>query len=111
MQSACSKLVTTEPTVQRRHAKTRPPHNRRQIIILAILTILSPFPLVPTTNCAVKWAGAYIFPMMRPRPASSLQKTYDECYLACSTAVYFEGQVGCFAPARPNRAGNSVGRS
>ncbi|KAJ5544797.1 hypothetical protein N7535_006815 [Penicillium sp. DV-2018c] len=29
---------------------------------------------------------------MRPRPASSLQKTYDECYLACSTAVYFEGQ-------------------
>lgn len=31
--------------------------------------------------------------MMRPRPADSLQKTYDECYLACSTAVYFEGQV------------------
>ncbi|KAF7529253.1 hypothetical protein PCG10_007963 [Penicillium crustosum] len=30
--------------------------------------------------------------MIRPRPASSLQKTYDECYLACSTAVYFEGQ-------------------
>ncbi|KAJ5504141.1 ATPase AAA-type core [Penicillium fimorum] len=30
--------------------------------------------------------------MMRPRPASSLQKTYDDCYLACSTAVYFEGQ-------------------
>ncbi|KAJ5391309.1 hypothetical protein N7509_006799 [Penicillium cosmopolitanum] len=30
--------------------------------------------------------------MMRPRPASSLQKTYDECYLLCSTAVYFEGQ-------------------
>ncbi|KAJ5972090.1 uncharacterized protein N7479_002008 [Penicillium vulpinum] len=30
--------------------------------------------------------------MMRPRPAASLQKTYDECYLACSTAVYFEGQ-------------------
>ncbi|KAJ6099498.1 hypothetical protein N7467_001033 [Penicillium canescens] len=30
--------------------------------------------------------------MMRPRPASSMQKTYDECYLACSTAVYFEGQ-------------------
>ncbi|OQD91109.1 hypothetical protein PENANT_c001G09362 [Penicillium antarcticum] len=29
---------------------------------------------------------------MRPRPASSMQKTYDECYLACSTAVYFEGQ-------------------
>ncbi|KAJ5777763.1 hypothetical protein N7520_001009 [Penicillium odoratum] len=30
--------------------------------------------------------------MMRPRPASSMQKTYDECYLLCSTAVYFEGQ-------------------
>ncbi|KAJ5156237.1 hypothetical protein N7492_009040 [Penicillium capsulatum] len=30
--------------------------------------------------------------MMRPRPASSMQKTYDECYLMCSTAVYFEGQ-------------------
>ncbi|CAG8128860.1 unnamed protein product [Penicillium olsonii] len=35
--------------------------------------------------------------MMRPRPASSLQKTYDECYLACSTAVYFEGQVSALA--------------
>ncbi len=22
-----------------------------------------------------------------------MQKTYDECYLVCSTAVYFEGQV------------------
>jgi hypothetical protein len=22
-----------------------------------------------------------------------MQKTYDECYLMCSTAVYFEGQV------------------
>lgn len=30
---------------------------------------------------------------MRPKPASSLQKTYDDCYLMCSTAVYFEGQV------------------
>ncbi|KAJ5814720.1 hypothetical protein N7474_006497 [Penicillium riverlandense] len=30
--------------------------------------------------------------MMRPKPSSSLQKTYDECYLSCSTAVYFEGQ-------------------
>ncbi|OJJ98002.1 hypothetical protein ASPACDRAFT_122858 [Aspergillus aculeatus ATCC 16872] len=29
---------------------------------------------------------------MRPKPASSLQKTYDDCYLMCSTAVYFEGQ-------------------
>jgi hypothetical protein len=31
--------------------------------------------------------------MMRSKPVSSLQKTYDECYLVCSTAVYFEGQV------------------
>ncbi|KAL2865555.1 putative AAA family ATPase [Aspergillus lucknowensis] len=30
--------------------------------------------------------------MMRSRPMSSLQKTYDDCYLMCSTAVYFEGQ-------------------
>ncbi|KIN00929.1 hypothetical protein OIDMADRAFT_123662 [Oidiodendron maius Zn] len=30
--------------------------------------------------------------MMRNKTASSLQKTYDECYLICSTAVYFEGQ-------------------
>ena len=30
---------------------------------------------------------------MRSKPASSMQKTYDECYLICSTAVYFEGQV------------------
>ena len=31
--------------------------------------------------------------MMRNKPSSSMQKTYDECYLICSTAVYFEGQV------------------
>ncbi|KAI4119930.1 MAG: hypothetical protein LQ345_000189 [Seirophora villosa] len=30
--------------------------------------------------------------MMRNKPSSSMQKTYDECYLICSTAVYFEGQ-------------------
>ncbi|KAJ5033599.1 uncharacterized protein L3040_008711 [Drepanopeziza brunnea f. sp. 'multigermtubi'] len=29
--------------------------------------------------------------MMRNKTSSSLQKTYDECYLICSTAVYFEG--------------------
>ncbi|EKD18787.1 AAA family ATPase [Drepanopeziza brunnea f. sp. 'multigermtubi' MB_m1] len=28
---------------------------------------------------------------MRNKTSSSLQKTYDECYLICSTAVYFEG--------------------
>ena len=26
-----------------------------------------------------------------------MQKTYDECYLVCSTAVYFEGQVCCIS--------------
>ena len=35
--------------------------------------------------------------MMRNKPASSMQKTYDECYLICSTAVYFESQV-CIYP-------------
>ncbi|KAK6442887.1 hypothetical protein LTR95_000902 [Oleoguttula sp. CCFEE 5521] len=28
----------------------------------------------------------------RKTAASSMQKTYDECYLTCSTAIYFEGQ-------------------
>jgi len=31
---------------------------------------------------------------MRSKPATSMQKTYDDCYLICSTAVYFESQVG-----------------
>jgi hypothetical protein len=31
--------------------------------------------------------------MMRKSPSASMQKTYDECYLICSTAIYFEGQV------------------
>ena len=31
--------------------------------------------------------------MMRNKTPSSMQKTYDECYLICSTAVYFEAQV------------------
>ncbi|KUJ14803.1 AAA-domain-containing protein [Mollisia scopiformis] len=30
--------------------------------------------------------------MMRNKTSSSLQKTYDECYLICSTAVYFENK-------------------
>ncbi|KAI4199496.1 MAG: hypothetical protein LQ350_004562 [Teloschistes chrysophthalmus] len=30
--------------------------------------------------------------MLRNKPSSSMQKTYDDCYLICSTAVYFEGQ-------------------
>ncbi|KAF2011806.1 AAA-domain-containing protein [Aaosphaeria arxii CBS 175.79] len=29
---------------------------------------------------------------MRANPSTSMQKTYDECYLTCSTAVYFESQ-------------------
>lgn len=32
--------------------------------------------------------------MMRSKTASSMQKTYDDCYLICSTAIYFESQVG-----------------
>lgn len=32
--------------------------------------------------------------MMRNKhPMQSMQKTYDECYLICSTAVYFESRV------------------
>ncbi|KAI7328600.1 AAA-domain-containing protein [Hortaea werneckii] len=30
--------------------------------------------------------------MLRKSPITSMQKTYDECYLICSTAIYFEGQ-------------------
>ncbi|KIY03156.1 uncharacterized protein Z520_01623 [Fonsecaea multimorphosa CBS 102226] len=30
--------------------------------------------------------------MLRSKPSSSMQKTYDEAYLQCSTAVFFEGQ-------------------
>ncbi|KAL8969472.1 MAG: hypothetical protein Q9183_001980 [Haloplaca sp. 2 TL-2023] len=30
--------------------------------------------------------------MLRNKTSSSMQKTYDDCYLVCSTAVYFEGQ-------------------
>ncbi|KAI9708459.1 MAG: hypothetical protein M1820_003920 [Bogoriella megaspora] len=30
--------------------------------------------------------------MMRPKPFTAMQKTYDDCYLICSTAVYFENQ-------------------
>ncbi|KAI9762745.1 MAG: hypothetical protein M1840_001154 [Geoglossum simile] len=29
---------------------------------------------------------------MRSKQSSSLQKTYDECFRTCSTAIYFEGQ-------------------
>ena len=38
--------------------------------------------------------------MMRNKASSSMQKTYDECYLVCSTAVYFEGQV-CSSSSSP----------
>lgn len=31
--------------------------------------------------------------MMRKTSVASMQKTYDECYLICSTAVFFESQV------------------
>ncbi|KAF2087228.1 AAA-domain-containing protein [Saccharata proteae CBS 121410] len=29
---------------------------------------------------------------MRQKPSAAMQKTYDDCYLVCSTAVYFETQ-------------------
>jgi hypothetical protein len=38
---------------------------------------------------------------LRKAPASSMQKTYDECYLTCSTAIYFEGQVGWTQSVQP----------
>ena len=36
---------------------------------------------------------------MRNKTSSSMQKTYDECYLLCSTAVYFESKV-CPTPLK-----------
>lgn len=33
--------------------------------------------------------------MSRNRMATALQKTYDDSYLSCSTAVFYEGQVSC----------------
>ncbi|KAK3071176.1 hypothetical protein LTS18_014918, partial [Coniosporium uncinatum] len=30
--------------------------------------------------------------MMRTKPANTMQRCYDDCYLICSTAVYFESQ-------------------
>lgn len=34
----------------------------------------------------------------------ALQKTYDESYLTCSTAVYYEGQVSVPAGSLPSQA-------
>ena len=31
--------------------------------------------------------------MFRSKPSATMQKTYDEAYLQCSTAVFFESQV------------------
>lgn len=31
--------------------------------------------------------------MLRNSVQSSMQKTYNDCYLICSTAVYYEAQV------------------
>ena len=40
--------------------------------------------------------------MLRNRTAASvLQKAYDESYLTCSTAVYYEGQVGTHLSRHP----------
>ncbi|KAL0259989.1 hypothetical protein SLS55_005732 [Diplodia seriata] len=30
--------------------------------------------------------------MIRQKPSAAMQKTYDDCYLVCSTAIYFESQ-------------------
>lgn len=38
--------------------------------------------------------------MMRTKPSTAMQKTYDECYLICSTAVYFESQVSLTPASR-----------
>lgn len=43
--------------------------------------------------------------MMRPKIVSSLQKTYDECYLTCSTAVFFEGKVWFSLVLSPSYSG------
>lgn len=36
--------------------------------------------------------------MMRNKALAVLQKTYDDSYLSCSTAVYYEGQVSDVPP-------------
>jgi hypothetical protein len=46
--------------------------------------------------------------MMRSKTSASLQKTYDECYLICSTAVYFEGQVRIPGDSEPLKHGYSA---
>lgn len=40
----------------------------------------------------------------------ALQKTYDESYLTCSTAVYYEGQVSAHPPPLPPRQGTLPSR-
>lgn len=41
--------------------------------------------------------------MLSAMRANTTQKAYDEAFLACSTAVYFEGQVG----AQPEEAADA----
>ena len=56
--------------------------------------VLSPSPTATTGPMNGSAIRTYTHEaMMRNKPASSMQKTYDECYLICSTAVYFESQV------------------
>lgn len=38
----------------------------------------------------------------------ALQKTYDESYLTCSTAVYYEGQVSAPPPPSSCRTSGSL---
>jgi hypothetical protein len=35
--------------------------------------------------------------LRKAAPASSMEKAYNDAYLSCSTAIYFEGQVGNYA--------------
>lgn len=94
---------------QRRHAASAPPASIFSLpasyaipipVILASVDIPASILVVPaglrrgwpSTNDTLHIEQSQ---MMRPKTTSSLQKTYDECYLTCSTAVYFEGKVGC----------------
>lgn len=45
--------------------------------------------------------------MLRNKGLAVLQKTYDDSYLSCSTAVYYEGQVRRFAHRHQPQANTS----
>ena len=60
-------------------------HSRQPAVYLVILAWSDLY------RCCLTALGARMWPS---RAVSNLQKTYDESYLRCSTAVYYEGQVG-----------------